>query len=95
MTPEQATEKLNKELDALHECVMNQCLQRIKEKTPVNTGRLQQSWKQTDKNTISSDVEYAIYVELGTRYMAPVGMLRTTALEAQSIADGCAKKVFK
>lgn len=51
--------------------------------SPVKTGRLRDSinWFKRSKlhNKIGSDVHYAKYVELGTRYMAPRAFLRKSA----------------
>lgn len=52
-----------------------------KEICPVRTGKLQNSIEEnTDKDelvaTVGSDVEYAPYVELGTRKMPPKAFLR-------------------
>jgi hypothetical protein len=65
-------------------------LARVKDRTPFVTGVLQEGWDKdiTDSAVeIYNNVEYAPFVEYGTYKMAPVGMLRTTALEAQEIAE--------
>ena len=47
--------------------------------TPVDTGRLRSAWrtrtKADDDTEIANDVEYARFVEYGTRHMAPRAML--------------------
>lgn len=64
-------------------------LARVRERTPVITGKLQRDWGyQTKAGVVEvyNIAEYAGYVEYGTEKMAPRGMLRTTALESDDIA---------
>lgn len=62
---------------------------RVAARTPVASGKLRDGWQSTvtpDEIVIANAVEYAGYVEFGTPYVAPRGMLRTTVLEAEQIA---------
>lgn len=71
-------------------------LERVKQKTPVISGKLQNSWGFTEKATdleIYNVADYAKFVEYGTLHMAPRGMMRTTLLEADSITKAAKQKV--
>jgi len=46
----------------------------IAEKTPVDTGRAQQSWY-VARSVISNDTPYINFLEEGTRFMSPFGMV--------------------
>jgi hypothetical protein len=73
-------------------------MERVKEKTPVITGRLQNGWGFTMKQTdieIWNVQDYASYVEYGTPKMAPRGMLRRTLLESQDIAKVAMERAKK
>jgi hypothetical protein len=65
-------------------------MERVKARTPVKTGRLQRSWGFTMKQ---SDIEvwnvapYAHFIENGTPYIAPRGMMKVTLLEKEEIAE--------
>lgn len=64
--------------------------QRVEERTPVLTGALKRGWlnKLTRTGfTISNIQPYASYVENGTEKMAPRGMIATTLLEKDQIAQ--------
>ena len=64
-------------------------LERVKARTPVDTGHLQNSWGFTEKARdieIYNTKDYAAYVEYGSEHNRPVGMLSTTLLEAEQIA---------
>ena len=63
---------------------------RLRRRTPVDTGRLKNSWGMQVKETgveIWNETPYAAYVEFGTPKMAPRAMLRTTTEEAEEIAE--------
>lgn len=65
-------------------------MERVKSRTPVRTGHLQNSWGFTMKKTdieIYNTAEYAAYVEYGTEHIEPRGMLRATLLEVEQIAE--------
>jgi hypothetical protein len=70
-------------------------MERVKARTPVDSGHLQASWGFT---MLATDIEiynvadYASYVEYGTPHMAPRGMMRTTMLEADQISEVAAEK---
>lgn len=69
---------------------------RVKDKTPVDTGRLRAGWEvqaTTGALDLTNAVPYAGFVELGTSKMAPRAMLRRTLLEAQPISDLVAKRL--
>lgn len=63
---------------------LDEVLHRVILRTPVLTGNLQESWERND-NTITNTADYASYVEDGTIYQKPVGMLKTTLLEFNRI----------
>ena len=73
-------------------------MERVKQRTPVRTGALQRGWgfqmRQTDIEVYNIQ-DYATFVEYGTPYMAPRGMLRTTLLEAEDIAQVAAERSKK
>lgn len=73
-----------------------EAVERMKQRTPVRTGVLKESYGFTLK---AKDVEfwnlapYATYVENGTPHMAPRAMMRTTLLlESEQIAEVAATK---
>lgn len=73
-------------------------LERVKAKTPVRTGHLQNSWGFTEKRDdleIYNTAEYAEYVEYGTERMEPRAMLRATLLEKDQIAEVAAQRSQK
>lgn len=64
-------------------------LSRVRERTPVLTGKLQRDWGYQVKAgvvEVYNIADYASFVEWGTEKMAPRGMLRTTALEVDEIS---------
>ena len=64
-------------------------LERVRARTPVRTGALQEGWgfkPRLESIDIYNVEDYAGYVEYGTEKMAPRAMLRTTLLEAEQIA---------
>lgn len=70
-------------------------LERVKRRTPVRTGKLQNGWGGTSKAgviEVYNTQEYAEYVENGTPKMAPKGMLRATVLEVEQIAEVAAQQ---
>lgn len=73
-------------------------LERVRQRTPVETGKLQRGWGFTMKQSdiaIWNIQDYAAYVEYGTPHMAPRGMLRTTLLEKEEIARVAAERSKK
>jgi hypothetical protein len=84
------------QLDRFEEEFAQEFLTRLRDRTPVDTGRLQAGWELEVKGgefEVRNPVEYAGYVEYGTEHMAPRAMLATTLLEVDQIADYAAKKV--
>lgn len=76
--------------------VGDETLSRVKDKTPVASGRLRDGWVLDKTDTafqLSNDVPYAGYVEEGTTDNAPVGMLATTVLEIPDMIDQHLNKV--
>lgn len=69
-------------------------LEKIKDRTPVDTGKAQAGWK-LDDNVIYNDVEYIEYLENGTPKMAPVGMVRLALEEADDILQKIVDKHFQ
>ncbi|MEJ7929848.1 HK97-gp10 family putative phage morphogenesis protein [Ramlibacter sp. AN1015] len=65
-------------------------VERVKQKTPVITGTLQQGWEYQLKEQeveVRNKVPYASFVEYGTSKMEPRAMLQTTREEAEQIAQ--------
>lgn len=68
---------------------------RVRQKTPVITGKLQNGWGGNLKKTaveIWNTMDYAEYVEYGTHKMAPRGMLRATLEEVEQITEVARKR---
>lgn len=88
-------EDIEKKIDAFKEEFAKEFVTRVKRRTPVKTGRLQGGWtaEVAEDIVIRNDVPYMPYVEYGTRYMPPRGMLRQTNEEAEQIAQQAARKV--
>jgi len=80
--------EINKSLDKIGEEFVNTA----KNKVPVATGKLKESIKY-DKDSITkeinlgSDLDYAIYVELGTKNMPPQSFLRSTLYEGKDTIE--------
>ncbi|MGH6646215.1 HK97 gp10 family phage protein [Aquabacterium sp.] len=86
------------DLDKLPQAFGDEFLKAVKQKTPVESGTLQQGWNLDVEGPVievSNEVPYAHFVEDGTEKMAPVGMLKATILEAPQILDRAWKKVRK
>ena len=70
-------------------------MERVKARTPVRTGHLQNSWgfrmKLTDID-IYNVQPYASFVEYGSLYQAPRGMMRATMLEHGDILAIAARR---
>ena len=65
-------------------------LKRVEDRTPVDTGHLQNSWaiaSDADSIVINNDAEYASYVEHGTSRMAGAHMLAVTLSERENISQ--------
>jgi HK97 gp10 family phage protein len=71
--------------------VMQQVVVRAQARTPVRTGTLRDSIgaKKVDDSTyaVGSDVEYAGFIEFGTRYISPYLMVTTAIEEIDQIAQ--------
>ena len=70
-------------------------LARVKQKTPVRTGHLQNSWGFESKARdieIYNTMPYAYAVEYGNDHMAPRAMMRTTLLESEQITQVAKQK---
>lgn len=68
---------------------------RVKQRTPVRTGRLKAGWEtklSKNKITIQNDVEYAQFVEDGTENMRGAHMLKTTFAERKDITKLAIKR---
>lgn len=71
-------------------------LARVKARTPVLTGKLQNSWGFLEEQSdieIYNVADYASFVEFGTPKMAPRAMLQTTILESDQITDVVTNKL--
>lgn len=88
-------DNIDKNLDKFQEEFLSEFLSRVERRTPRVTGRLADSWTgkvAKNKLTVTNPTEYASFIEYGTIYIAPRAMLRTTAAEADQIAEIAAKK---
>jgi hypothetical protein len=93
MTPEE----FNKKLDQLEIVFQLEFLARVREKSPVRTGFLRDSWywdnSNPDEPVFTTVCEYATFVENGTEFQRPQMMVATTVLEAPDILRQASKVV--
>jgi hypothetical protein len=91
-----------KKLEKLRQAFGEEFLNRVKQKTPVLTGQLEESWElvlEPDSIGLQNDATneegeyYALYVEYGTYKMAGTFMVSSTMLEAQDILQVAKKNV--
>lgn len=75
----------------LIEEVTTEIKERIKDRTPVRTGRAQTGWESTP-GRVWNDVPYIGYLEEGTSKMSPFHMVRTTLEELPEIVENALKK---
>lgn len=66
--------------------VVREVFDRVRRRTPVDTGRAQAGWE-VSEDIISNDVEYIGHLENGTSKMRPFAMVKTTLEEVPSIID--------
>jgi hypothetical protein len=86
--------ELADELIAVKDRYIDELLMAIREKTPVGeTGRARNGWTRINDNIINP-VPYIKYIENGTLYNRPVGMIKTTVAESQRILDLAAGQVL-
>lgn len=83
--------RLQKKVEEVQDIFLNNCLESIKAKTPVDTGRARDGWYISDKQ-ILNDVPYVPYLEMGTEKMRPFAMVASTVankddLLARAIAE--------
>lgn len=64
--------------------VIQQMFDEIVSKTPVRTGTLRDGWE-IGTDQIFNDVSYAGFIERGTPYISPVGMVETTIANIDNI----------
>lgn len=87
---------MRKRMDEFQEEFAEEFLDRVEDRTPVDTGKLQNGWDigTSGKTTIvGNDVDYASYVENGTEHMRGAHMLKITVAERQAIGDKVTKKL--
>jgi hypothetical protein len=85
---------LKAKLQALPDYLGQAVVDRVKPRTPVDTGALQADWQYVVEGptlTVGNTMGYASFVELGTVKMRPVGMLQTTLLEVPQIVTNYLK----
>jgi hypothetical protein len=85
---------LKAKLQALPAYLGQALVDRVKPRTPVDTGALQADWQYAVEGailTVGNTMDYASFVELGTVKMRPVGMLQTTLLEVPQIVTNFLK----
>jgi hypothetical protein len=89
-------EQVNDSISKLVERYVEEVINRTKMKTPVDTGKLRDSWIGTSQETqciFENSQPYAGFVEYGTVKMAPVGMLTTTLNESEQILQSLTNEV--
>jgi len=89
---------LNNRGRKFQEEVILEFMVRVKARTPVRTGHLQNSWgaiKRQSDVEIYNTADYAEHVEYGTDRQAPRGMLRATLLEMPEIMAIAAERAKK
>jgi len=70
-------------------------LERVRQRTPVQTGALKGGWgfdMKAKDISVYNTKDYAAYVEYGTEKMAPRAMLQTTMLEKELITEVAKQK---
>jgi hypothetical protein len=83
-------EEVVKEIDHWEQKFVDLFIESVKQKTPVLTGTLRDGWEgsvESGSYSFSNPVDYAAYVEYGTEYQAPVGMLSTTLQETELLME--------
>lgn len=82
------TEEINGEIDKALDQFATMFIEAVKQKTPVDTGKLKEAW-QVKRDGVEIMIEnatpYAGHVEYGTEKMRPVGMLTSTINESERI----------
>lgn len=97
-TPEELNRinaELKKKIDLFTLEFAKEFVMRVKQKTPVITGKLRDGWLSEVKKDVievSNTVDYAPFVEFGTHKMSPRGMLRSTVEEADQVAEVARQK---
>lgn len=84
VTPEQVV----KELDKLEQEFVKLFLERVRLKTPVETGVLRNAWTgevAVGAYLFENEKEYAAHIEYGTEHIAPVGMVTSTINETEML----------
>jgi len=87
-----AADFLDDHLDHVIKDVQKEQLKRIKKKTPVASGRARRGWRIKGHDIINK-VSYVKFLEFGTRYMRPIAMVKTTALETEAIVKKVVAKI--
>jgi len=76
------TKDFERDLSIAIRMTVDEVLNRVRKATPVESGRLRQSWKKSRigrksyKYLIENNVMYASFIENGSRHVVPVKMLR-------------------
>lgn len=92
MKAEDAIDKVIKITEQVHDKFLEESLKRIQRRTPVRTGAAKKGWKKV-KDGIVNNIAYVKFLEIGSRFKRPVGMVRTTAAEADSILKKVIRKL--
>jgi hypothetical protein len=91
-----------KQVGKIPQAFADEFVKRVKERSPVRTGLLKESWDMQvkpgvlelrNKATNEEGQPYTSYVEWGTYKQAPVLMISTTVLEKQDILKVAKQKV--
>jgi len=76
--------RLQKKVEEVQDIFLVNCLESIKAKTPVDTGRARDGWYIAGKQ-ILNDVPYVPYLEMGTEKMRPFAMVAATVANKEDL----------
>jgi len=81
---EKVADFIEQDLHRIEKELLLEIKKEVELKTPVDTGELKSGW-QIDGNSLVNEVPYAGYIETGTIYQRPVGMVTTTLHNVDAI----------
>lgn len=87
------TQKVAEYIQNIEDMFLNDLLETIKARTPVDTGTARDGWYRDGMN-IANDVPYIEFLEVGTVYNRPIGMIASTMADQQRIFDLSVSKVL-
>lgn len=88
LTMSKSMEEISKivfdDLDRLQIDLLENILDEVRQKTPVDSGEAKNGWKISGKDIIN-DVDHIGYLETGTAHTRPIGMVSTTLVGIDSL----------